>query len=52
MLVLEGMKTFPHSKDQIYEIFDLAVAQECLWTNHITNNNVLGISDTSTERAN
>lgn len=50
MLVLEGMKAFPHSKDQIYEIFDLAVAQECLWTNHITNNNVLGISDTSTEQ--
>jgi ribonucleoside-diphosphate reductase beta chain len=47
---MEAMNVFPHSKEQIYEMFDMAVSQECLWTNHITNNSVLGISDVSTEQ--
>lgn len=31
-------------------MFDQAVKHECRWTNHIIGNNILGITDTSTER--
>jgi ribonucleoside-diphosphate reductase beta chain len=40
-LVTEGMKVFPHSKDQIYEMFSKASEHEILWNNHITNDNIL-----------
>lgn len=49
-LVEEGLKVFPHSRDRIYEMFDNAVNQECLWTNHIMNNDFLGITEESTEQ--
>jgi ribonucleoside-diphosphate reductase beta chain len=49
-LIPEAMQLFPHSVAQIYEMFDNAVNHECLWTNHIIGNNILGITESSTER--
>ncbi|MGC9504402.1 ribonucleotide-diphosphate reductase subunit beta [Baaleninema sp.] len=46
----EAMEVFPHSKDMIYEMFDTAVKHECKWTNHIVGDNILGITETSTEQ--
>ena len=46
-LVTEGMRVFPHSKDQIYEMFSKASEHEILWNNHITNDNILGINSES-----
>jgi ribonucleoside-diphosphate reductase beta chain len=48
-IITEAMETFTHSKDQIYEMFDNAVQHECTWTNHIVGNNILGITELSTE---
>ncbi|MEB3174428.1 MAG: ribonucleotide-diphosphate reductase subunit beta, partial [Cyanobacteriota bacterium] len=44
------MTVFTHSVEQIYEMFDSAVHYECLWTNHIVGNNILGITEHSTEQ--
>ncbi len=44
------MKTFDYSLDRIYEMFDTAVEHQCRWTNHIVGNNILGITESSTER--
>lgn len=49
-ILTEALDTFTHSKDQLYELTDNAVKQECLWTNHIVGNNILGISEHSTEQ--
>lgn len=49
-LIPEAMLLFPHSVNQIYEMFDTAVEQECIWTNHIVGNNILGITESSTEQ--
>lgn len=49
-LIPEAMQAFPHSIDQIYEMFDTAVQHECNWTNHIVGNNILGITEHSTEQ--
>ncbi len=49
-LIPEARKIFTHSVDQIYEMFDTAVHHECRWTNHIVGNNILGITESSTER--
>ncbi len=49
-LIPEAMETFPHSVDQVYEMFDTAVQYECKWSNHIVGNNILGITESSTER--
>ena len=49
-LIPEAMKTFDYSLEKIYEMFDTAVAHECRWTNHIVGNNILGITESSTER--
>ena len=49
-LIPEARETFPHSIDQIYEMFDAAVEHECRWTNHIVGDNILGITEGSTER--
>jgi len=46
----EAMTVFPHSVDQIYEMFDHAVRHECQWTNHIIGNQILGITEGSTEQ--
>ena len=43
------MKLFPHSVDHIYEMFDKAVEYECQWTNHIIGNDILGITEDSTD---
>lgn len=49
-IIPEAMKTFTHSREQIYEMFDQAVKHECRWTNHIVGNNILGITEQSTEQ--
>ncbi len=49
-LLPEAMQVFTHSVDQIYEMFDQAVEHECRWTNHIVGDNILGITEASTER--
>ena len=49
-LVVEGLQVFPHSKEQIYGLFANAVEHEILWTNHIMQGEVLGITEESTER--
>lgn len=49
-MIPEAMQVFPHSTDRIYEMFDAAVRHECLWTNHIVGNNILGITEDSTEK--
>jgi ribonucleoside-diphosphate reductase beta chain len=46
----EAMTTFIHSTDQVYEMFDTAVQNEILWTNHIIGQDILGITADSTER--
>jgi ribonucleoside-diphosphate reductase beta chain len=48
-LIPEAMQQFPHSLEQIYEMFDIAVKYECRWTNHIIGDNILGITSASTE---
>ncbi len=49
-LIPEARKVFPHSVEQIYEMFDMAVNYECRWTNHIVGDNILGITESSTEK--
>ncbi|CCH67378.1 Ribonucleotide reductase of class Ia (aerobic),beta subunit [Richelia intracellularis HH01] len=49
-LIPEAMKIFPHSREQIYEMFALAVQYECKWTSHIVGDNILGITTKSTEQ--
>lgn len=49
-LIPHAMEVFPHSQEQIYQMFDTAVTHECDWTNHIVGNNILGITDRSTEQ--
>ncbi len=49
-LVPEAMKLFPHSVEQIYEMFDRAVQYECQWTNHIVGDSILVITEASTEQ--
>ena len=49
-LIPEARKDYPHSVEQIYEMFDMAVNYECRWTNHIVGNNILGITESSTEK--
>ena len=49
-LIPEAMEVFRHSTDQIYQMFATAVEHECRWTNHIVGNNILGITESSTEQ--
>ena len=49
-IIPEAMGTFNHSQEQVYEMFDTAVKHECRWTNHIVGNNILGITESSTEQ--
>lgn len=49
-LIPEAMGVFPHSTEQIYEMFATAVEHEIRWTNHIVGNNILGITQGSTEQ--
>lgn len=46
----EAMKVFPYSEEQIYEMVDTAVKYECKWTNHIVGNDILGITESSTDQ--
>ena len=48
-LLEEARQVFPHSLEQIYEMFDGAVQQEVLWASHIIGDSVLGITEDSTE---
>lgn len=49
-LLPEAMAVFPHSVDQIYEMFETAVNYERLWTDHLMGDNILGITEASTEQ--
>jgi len=49
-IIPEAMEVFVHSKDQIYEMFDTTVEYECKWTNHIIGNDILGVTEHSTEQ--
>ncbi len=49
-LMSEAMMIFPHSTEQIYEMFATTVEYECKWTNHIIGNDILGITEYSTEK--
>jgi ribonucleoside-diphosphate reductase beta chain len=49
-LIPEAMKLFPHSVEQIYEMFNRAVEHEYRWTNHIVGDDILGITSVSTEQ--
>jgi ribonucleoside-diphosphate reductase beta chain len=49
-LIPEAMAVFPHSTERIYAMFDTAVRHEEEWTNHIIGNNILGITEASTEQ--
>lgn len=49
-LIPEAMATFAYSVDEIYDMVDKAVQYECQWTNHIVGNDILGITESSTER--
>jgi len=46
----EAIAVFKPSHDLIYDIFGEAAKQEINWTNHIIGNEVLGITDQSTEQ--
>lgn len=48
-LIPEAMQIFPHSVEQIYEMVDTAVHYEIKWTNHIVGDDILGITQDSTE---
>lgn len=48
-LIPEAMQVMPHSKNQIYKLFSQAVENEIFWTNHIIGNEILGITEYSTE---
>ena len=49
-LIPEAMQVFPYSIEQVYEMFETAVNHECRWTNHIVGNEILGITENSTEQ--
>jgi ribonucleoside-diphosphate reductase beta chain len=49
-ILTEGIKEFPHSKDKLLEMVNSAVEQEIEWTNHITDDSILGITADSTEQ--
>ncbi|MHC5848731.1 ribonucleotide-diphosphate reductase subunit beta [Nostoc sp.] len=40
-LIPEAMQVFPHSREQIYEMFALAVEHQCKWTGHIVDPELL-----------
>jgi ribonucleoside-diphosphate reductase beta chain len=48
-IIPEAMQQFSYSEDQIYEIFDKSAEFEIKWTNYICNNQILGITEQSTE---
>ena len=47
-LLNEASSEFTFSQDKLLEMMDHAVSQEITWTNHITENNILGVSEKST----
>ncbi len=49
-LISEAMKVFPHSVEQIYEMFNSTIEHELLWTNHIIGDDILGITSTTAEQ--
>lgn len=49
-LLEEGSKEFVFSLDKLLEMTDFAVRKEIEWTGHITNNDCLGITESSTEQ--
>ena len=49
-LLPEAMEIFPHSHEQIYEMFATAVEHESSWAEHIVGDSILGITTASTEQ--
>lgn len=49
-LIPEAMAIFPHSTDKLYQMVDEAVNHEINWTNHICDNEVLGITEDSSRQ--
>lgn len=49
-LIPEAMEIFPHSHEQIYEMFATAVEHESHWAEHIVGDSILGITTASTEQ--
>lgn len=51
-LIIEAKesKLFPYSEDKIYELFNDIVKHEIKWNCHITDGNILGITDNSIEQ--
>jgi ribonucleoside-diphosphate reductase beta chain len=49
-LIPEAMQVFPHSVDQINEMTDKTVQEEINWTNHRIGNNILGMTEQSTDQ--
>lgn len=47
-LIKEGFNVFPHSTEQVLDMFVQAVKQEIKWTNHIMGGDILGITEQST----
>lgn len=48
-LLTEAFKEFPHSKDKLLEMTNLAVEQEIKWAKHIIGDDVLGIPPSAPE---
>jgi ribonucleoside-diphosphate reductase beta chain len=48
-LIKEAMLVFPYSIDQIYELVDKSTQFEINWTNYICDNQILGMTEQSTE---
>ena len=49
-LIVEAMNIFSYSKQEIEDLFYCAVEQEIKWTNHIIGNQILGITEDSTDQ--
>ena len=49
-LIVEAMNIFSYNKQEIEDLFYCAVEQEIKWTNHIIGNQILGITEDSTDQ--
>lgn len=49
-LIAEALPVFSADKDVLYNMVDQAVKQECAWSDHITGNEIIGITSQSTEQ--
>lgn len=49
-LIKEAQTVFNYDRDLVYSMFNTAVEHEIKWTNHIVGNNILGITESSTDQ--